>query len=750
MAMDLLEQKARFYASVLPSRPNEWVVDEVFEQLSRIDSNSRMALLSHVPAIWPVSHTLCFAYLTEGIAALEHFSGDLLEEWVRQILSLYEKKGLLGARAFMTDIDKSFLGPRRGEAGVALTEIIGRLLPYIRGVSGLALHIDAAPLPSTDTRTIFLPGFVDAFPEREKNFLLYKVLATLQWGQIASRLFADVHDRDIATDPFAAFPDKQLARDLLAALQFNKVFGFLKTELPGMARQGHDLCCRLIRAIRSESGGQAKSRALQSFLLRGTGGLNSSLTDVVVDHPCLMELAVVPWQSCCLDVLPALYRLFAQLSGTYRVGRAELLLGSFDFTRAGETIKARREVDKNAFVAMLATFLEQHNSGEQRSRGQMAAVQADPLDSLVLFRDAAGKKTPLQDRQELLLDNEGLRLPAELAALAKVISEDMGSLPEAYVQAAAGIAGGGVNTRESKASGQTVDQTTAEGTLYDEWDYRRHGYRDDWCTLYEKTLAPVCSSFVAATLSKYRSQLKRLRRQFEMLRTQDRMVRRRRHGDDIDLDALIEAVSDARAGLPPSDRLFTRVLRIERDITAMFLVDMSNSTEGWVGMALKEALVLLTEALEIVGDRYGIYGFSGMRRSRSELYRIKHPEETCGIAVQQRIAAIGPKEYTRMGPPIRHLTKKLLEAPGRIRLLVVISDGKPEDYDDYKGQYAIEDTRKALLEARGYGVSPFCITIDKTAHEYLAHMFGRGNYMFIDKVSSLPAKMVDMYRLLTR
>lgn len=102
-----------------------------------------------------------------------------------------------------------------------------------------------------------------------------------------------------------------------------------------------------------------------------------------------------------------------------------------------------------------------------------------------------------------------------------------------------------------------------------------------------------------------------------------------------------------------------------------------------------------------------------------------------------------------MGPPIRHLTQKLLKMEGKVRLLIVISDGKPEDYDDYKGQYAIEDTRKALLEARGYGLYPFCITIDKSAHEYLTHMFGRGNYIFVDNIVSLPEKMAEMYRLLT-
>ncbi len=235
-----------------------------------------------------------------------------------------------------------------------------------------------------------------------------------------------------------------------------------------------------------------------------------------------------------------------------------------------------------------------------------------------------------------------------------------------------------------------------------------------------------------------------------MLRNQNRFVRRRRYGDDIDFDALVDALGDRAAGLASSDRLFIRLQRDRREISTCFLVDMSNSTEGWVSTAVKESLVLMTEAMEVVGDPYAIYGFSGMRRSKSEVFPIKEFFEPYNSAVKERIAGIGPKEYTRMGPPIRHMTKKMLESDSRVRLLIVFSDGKPEDYDDYKGKYAIEDTRKAILEARGVGIQVFCITIDKTAHEYLGYMFGRGQFVFIDNVDALPGKLVELYRLLTQ
>ena len=162
--MELSEHKKRFYAGVLPSRPNTWEVDDLFVLLEELDETTMEALLSHVGAIWPVSHSLCFSYLTSGVKALDLFSTDLLSEWVRQILGLYERKGLLGARQFMADVDRSFLGPMRGEAGVAFEEISARMVHYMRGISGRSFDFAVAPLPSTDTSTIFLPEFLDIFP----------------------------------------------------------------------------------------------------------------------------------------------------------------------------------------------------------------------------------------------------------------------------------------------------------------------------------------------------------------------------------------------------------------------------------------------------------------------------------------------------------------------------------------------------------------------------------------------------------
>ncbi|MCP4830062.1 MAG: VWA domain-containing protein, partial [Proteobacteria bacterium] len=240
-----------------------------------------------------------------------------------------------------------------------------------------------------------------------------------------------------------------------------------------------------------------------------------------------------------------------------------------------------------------------------------------------------------------------------------------------------------------------------------------------------------------------------LRRSFEALRAGVRRAKRQYNGDEIDLDALVEARVDKFAGEEMSDRVLSRLDRYERDIATIFMIDVSGSTRGWINDAERECLVLLCEALQILGDRYAIYGFSGMTRKRCDLYRIKRMDEVYSDVVKARIAGIEPKDYTRMGVTIRHLTRRLNEVPAKTRLLITLSDGKPDDYDGYRGEYGIEDTRQALIEAKRSGIHPFCITIDQQARDYLPHMYGAVNYTLVDDVRRLPIRVSNIYRRLT-
>ncbi|MDH3670435.1 MAG: VWA domain-containing protein [Gammaproteobacteria bacterium] len=284
---------------------------------------------------------------------------------------------------------------------------------------------------------------------------------------------------------------------------------------------------------------------------------------------------------------------------------------------------------------------------------------------------------------------------------------------------------------------------------YNEWDYRRQHYRKNWCVLRELDVHPLDEPFVDLVLDKYGGLLSHLRKTFEALRGEDTRLKKQKNGDNIDVDAVVEGYADLCHGIEMPERLFIKKHKLDRNIAVMFMVDMSGSTKGWVNNAERESLVLLCEALEILGDRYAIYGFSGMTRKRCELFRVKSFEETYSETVKKRITGMRPQDYTRMGVIIRHLTKLLNAVEARTKVLITLSDGKPDDYDGYRGDYGIEDTRRALIEAKQAGIHPFCITIDDAASDYLPHMYGAVNYTLVNDVRKLPLRVADIYRNLT-
>lgn len=347
----------------------------------------------------------------------------------------------------------------------------------------------------------------------------------------------------------------------------------------------------------------------------------------------------------------------------------------------------------------------------------------------------------------LVLDGQAVTLPPEGLAAAQSLIQDLGEIPPELMTPAGP---GDWKPADKPGSGATATMETRADLLLDEWDFRRQAYRRQWCHVYLQTVTGADSAYVPAVRARYAPLVRQLRRRFEAMRGEDRMLRRQAEGPEVDMDALVEAVADRRGGTEPSSRLFCRRQRDERSLAAAFLVDMSGSTQGWVNDAEREALVLMCEALEMLDDRYAIWGFSGWTRTRCDLYRIKDFDERYDAAVQARIAAIKAKDYTRMGPPIRHLTQCLLREPARHRLLVSLSDGRPDDFgDEYRSQYGIEDTRQALLEARQAGVRPFCVTIDRHGADYLKSMYGPAAYTVLDDVRKLPLKIADIYRKLT-
>ncbi len=773
----------RFTELVPPPRPADWEIEENLLQLAGLPASYQDMILQQVPAIWPVSNSLCFSYLAFAAEALSCLDDNQVIEWVATILDIYEKKGLKEAQAFMADVEGNYLCHLRGENGLELTSVYKRLKTYGQSLTDRPIFLASGPEIYTDTEKIFLPKRISEFPGDEDNFLFYKLILTAQLALINCKTYdltikgespfgralhegysgSKPPDTILLTDFISLFPEPRLAEDIFTIAEGQRIGTYLATNFPGLWRDTEHLRAQLAKGRPAPSDILPRTRLIDNLSeLAITGRPASRHTREEEVHQWVLDHFLEPSLSAGDSALKtaAIYALMHSLPPGYDPVQSLPWIGKLHYEEASRVRLRRRKASKEEFIKALATVLPELTSLTDPESAEEATDLAssfpgkDSSVAMIIPPSAANddpecldSKTTSDNLRYLTIDNQQLEMPSSLMDIATEIRNDLGNIPDEYISAAQGLAG-----REPPASGAAsypVGDALNGSLTYDEWDYRRKGFRKNWCLLNEKIVPPVKGTFVTNTLEKHRGLLLQLKKQFEILRSDERFIKRQKDGDDIDLDAVIESTSDITAGLPGSENLFIRLQREERNIAVMFLIDMSSSTEGWVGEALKESLILMGESLEILGDRYAIAGFSGMRRTRADFYHIKDFIEPYNDEIKDRIAAIGPREYTRMGPPLRHAAKMLNEIDARIRLLIVLSDGKPEDYDDYKGEYAIEDTRHALIEAKAEGIHPFCITIDQEAHDYISHMYGEVNYIFLDEVRKLPARMPDIYRTLT-
>jgi len=310
----------------------------------------------------------------------------------------------------------------------------------------------------------------------------------------------------------------------------------------------------------------------------------------------------------------------------------------------------------------------------------------------------------------------------------------------------------GDDRRGTHASGPLSERVF----LYDEWDGLIQDYRSRWCRVVEQTAAEATADFAELTLAAHGPAVRRLRRYFESIRPPGlRRVHGQTDGEELDLDALVRRVADRAAGAEPSDRMYIRREKRERNVAVAFLVDLSGSTSRQLEAGSrrvidveKESLVLLCEALEAVGDQYAIYGYSGRGRAQVDFVVMKEFDERDRNLPARRIGAVTPLHQNRDGAAIRHTAAKLQARDAKVKLLVLLSDGKPLD-DGYADEYALEDTKRALREARMAGVDPFCITVDRNADDYLKRMYGDVNFLVIDRIAALPERLPRMYQRLT-
>ena len=298
-------------------------------------------------------------------------------------------------------------------------------------------------------------------------------------------------------------------------------------------------------------------------------------------------------------------------------------------------------------------------------------------------------------------------------------------------------------------------QENVKTFFYKEWDRTLSDYKLDWCLVRQRPAGDSPNDFVERLRDELHGLISLLRRQFMKLKPERfKKYRAQPSGDALDIDALVQAMVDKRTGSFLSENVYVRRDKRIRDVAVLFLLDLSGSTEEIVNDRRvvdiqKEAMALMAEALDSLGDPYAIYGFSSEGRFRVDLFSVKDFGEPYDQTVQYRLGNLEPLGLTRMGAVIRHAVHKLEGVSAAIKLLVILTDGRPYDLEYGNLEYATADTGKAIREARRARIHPFIITSDQKGADYLRKISSETQSIVLSSVESLPTMLPALYKRLT-
>ncbi len=644
---------------------------------------------------------------------------------------------------------------------------------YAEAISGRKIKVDVSDdedadfrgLARTDGLCIFLPDHVARFSGVAENFGFYKLTLLHQIGYFE---FGALDRISVIERQLAAYDDELLAYKLFTILEDARIDWRLERRFRGIAdligfQKNQALRARVDRPF------SRRGQLLESLVRYGLGDAGSEFAqpeyqgDISALCRCMQNLNsdsagpedTLSVVSRCYDiihssieptesrgdtkgengeVLPEELPAPVDFHGEMDVKQAAL---SIELLELGEELKAQSDEDMIALASMIdpeSLNIEEITIGEVQDAMAMLMTDLGDRDDEIEAVDEEGGEKKLKDLKSML----------------------------------------GEISKQAREHHQF---------LYDEWDHVIDDYRLRWCTLFEIRDMEEVPEFVVDTLARHGDLRNRVRKQLNMLKPELlRKVKGVVDGDEMDLERTVEYVIDRRAGFSPQENIYVQRQRKDRDVSALFLLDMSASTDdpipdpdadshfddgededSWMLPAEpkgeriidleKQSVVLMAEALEELGDNYSVCGFSGYGRERVDYFLCKDFKEPYDDRTRGRIGGIEPCRSTRMGPAIRHATRSLVKTDSRIKALIIISDGYPQDFDYGKDRsskdYGVRDTMKALAEARQQGVQSFCLTVDPSGHDYLREMCPDQQYMVIQDITQLPDELSKVYRSLT-
>ncbi len=713
--------------------------------------------------------------LKKGLILLDH---KALSSFISSGIEKFKKKPELGKKFLALESKLGLDTCLELQRKISFRHARQRLIRYLQARTGLPVTIrplsdfsgtaigQAIETPSviSDGSAIYLPDEIGISSSKAGNFKYYKMLVQLEAGYFEFRTFEfDIekalnrckekkvipdefrdHEKRSDSTPrcsdmelfFRLFPCPSLAKDLFTIIEHGRLQVLMSRLYPGMLKQVLPLLRQEVRETVNGNHGETLLSGLYSVIVlqdkapKNIGGdflavierIAELFADKIQEDHSVEMVAEVVFLS-----YPAIAGLLQEkTSGSRgcssmkipfnRILRPELYFSTFErHEHIADLIKS--VFDQKGIIV--------YRSEIRRS-----------------LREHGGKLSPDMIRN-LILESENRKHQSE-NELQKVFSEQDFS---AF----------------SEIPGWQEDIVFQEPSepfptyRYREWDESLGDYLQDHVLVREKSIADLDEDFYENALKLYQGLIRKIRVSFELLKPEGlKILRRWREGDEFDYRAMIDFAIEKKAGILPSDRLYTKRIKKNRDVSVLLLVDLSRSTASNVAgtdktvlMIEKESIVLLCEALKVVGDSFSIAGFSGTGRFGVDYYTIKGFDDNMSRDVIQRINGMKPLRSTRLGAAIRHASFNLDKAPSAVRLLLILGDGFPND-TGYKNKYAMEDTRRALLEARSKNIYAHSILVNIAGDSRLDSLYGKIRHTVISDVCDLPDKLLRIYRDLTR
>ncbi|MGI8788593.1 MAG: nitric oxide reductase activation protein NorD [Pyrinomonadaceae bacterium] len=730
---------------------------QLTKQIAEIDSESALAAFR------------------SSASALQKVSLLQFEEWVAAGLEKNKNETAKARKSyFALETRNSNALLQESQEGLPLENVQTILRIYVEGLTGKEIEI--APLAAmpqesriSDGKTIYLPSNVNEFNSDEMDFRLYKVLAAHGAGQIE----------------FGTY--EQDSADLKAAFaELSEIYEATAEQTDAFSLAGY------IEDV------QKGERALSEAETRAELKKRRKILPVNSDYKTVLQVFPEPTLAKKIFGTMENARIDNRLRQTYRGLRKDLDLMQkflrekrpyiFDLPMHQVPFELLFQItlcggatdDARQFYGQIASEIETVIASYL---SENSATVADALMATsrvyTLFQNIAAEQQSESNEQNE--DEKGDYAYEDKSASESVLESQIKREPKPKKAEDASDLFNAWNSNddddgepddlqgaEAWAHNEMPEQPLEAGDAafaYDEWDKDLSDFRTDWCRVIEKKVRQGDRNFVELARSRYRGQISSIRHQFQLMKPENlTKINRELDGEDYDLNALVDYVIDKRADGQQSERIYTKRLRKQRDVAVSILLDQSSSTARTItrnplqpythpGRRIieieKEGLVLMSEALEAVGDVYSINGFTSEGRRNVKFYVVKDFDEKYSEDIERRIGGITFQNNTRLGAAIRHAAAKLLRQDSRTKLLIILTDGRPYDHDYGDARYAREDVREALTEAKQSGITPFCITVDRDSEYELKDLYGDVGYTIIDDVLSLPERMPNIYRRLT-